>query len=99
MYIILFCSLLAALETDPFSGETRVDGLGTIAFPNGDWQLEIRLKPSEDEYGRDTFVFKRIDAGLERLAFRGLGRTHRRRLPRDEPNDLPAAPRFHSRLF
>lgn len=52
-----------------YQGTTQIAGLGTVAFPPGEWLLEFRrIEPSTSNYQLpDYHVFKRKGDRLERL--------------------------------
>ena len=50
-----------------YSGDEQIDGLGLIAFPAGQWELELFEKAYQPVY-----VFKRVDGESERLTFQAV---------------------------
>src|SRR5687768_12660463 len=54
-----------------YAGATNVAGLGRIAFPAGEWSLELQKiqAPTNHVELPDYFVFKKIGDQLERLTF------------------------------
>ena len=72
LYLLIGLFSLRA-ESPPlkYSGEANVEGLGTIAFPAGEWLLEFRrVQPvGAAAYLRDYFTFKKVDGDFERLTF------------------------------
>ncbi|MCD8535822.1 MAG: hypothetical protein LR011_13975 [Verrucomicrobia bacterium] len=76
--IIILLGLLAACidiqaqaPKSNYTGKAAVAGLGTIAFPEGEWSLEFQRihAPTNDLHVPDYFVFKRVGDRLERLTF------------------------------
>ena len=69
--MLFFLCLVAMVIQEPvYSGVSHVDGLGDVAFPPGDWTLEHRTSPTDEEGMPDAYVFKRKGDRLERLSIK-----------------------------
>jgi hypothetical protein len=69
--LLLASSVYTAPSDRQFSGKAQVDGLGLVAFPPGQWSLELtRIQPDKNDSKRpDYFVFKKAGDPVQRLAF------------------------------
>jgi hypothetical protein len=69
--VLAMTVLCARADEQTYSRIAEVEDLGTIAFPEGKWSLEMRAlrTASEAREKPDYFVFKKVDGPLERLTF------------------------------
>jgi hypothetical protein len=70
--IIAVGHLRAAAPESPYTGRAAIDGLGTIAFPAGEWLLEAQSAQSAADTPphREYFIFRRVGGALvERITF------------------------------
>src|SRR4051812_28443 len=61
---------VVAKDAARYSGHAQVEGLGEVAFPAGEWELEysrVQQDPARDKQQREYFVFKRTGVAGERL--------------------------------
>ena len=68
MALMLLCLSILFPQDTIYSGTAKVVGLGDVSFPEGEWILEHRTKPTDKHGVLDAYVFKRKGDRLERLS-------------------------------
>lgn len=67
MLALIFLAM-AAVVSEPLSGEVELPRLGKIQLPEGKWTVEHTYVPTKDSKRPDCFVFRKLGDRLERIA-------------------------------
>ncbi len=63
LYLLAMC--ICPGET--YTEAVKIDGIGQVALPSGEWELEITRVSDDPMHAHDIHVFKRLGERLERM--------------------------------